>query len=327
MLGHSADVAQLARASPCHGEGRGFEPLHPLPLAPRAGSRLPGGRQHAEHAEPPPDEQADASDRDRRHVREHAVEQHGRDDGAVCPPNETSAPVRPSSTTPRPPGVIGIGGEDPDQGPGREYLGQRSRRRSARRRRGARRAGRGRPSGDRQRGGRQGEPAAPQEADGLAAEADEALVPAVGRRPAQQARGAIPEAARPDRRAGARCRRRGAPPRTARCRPRPRRCRSTAAVVSSAWDSPPMASIPTAATAKSTLANDVPDRRRGASDRHLLDREAPAPQHGVRERDADRVTAGQHARQPPSRPARARAHARRRGPEAPPSRAGRTSPG
>jgi pimeloyl-ACP methyl ester carboxylesterase len=30
MLGHSADVAQLARASPCHGEGRGFEPLHPL---------------------------------------------------------------------------------------------------------------------------------------------------------------------------------------------------------------------------------------------------------------------------------------------------------
>ena len=26
----SADVAQLARASPCHGEGRGFEPLHPL---------------------------------------------------------------------------------------------------------------------------------------------------------------------------------------------------------------------------------------------------------------------------------------------------------
>src|ERR1035438_1097233 len=25
-----ADVAQLARASPCHGEGRGFESLHPL---------------------------------------------------------------------------------------------------------------------------------------------------------------------------------------------------------------------------------------------------------------------------------------------------------
>ena len=28
--GAPADVAQLARASPCHGEGRGFEPLHPL---------------------------------------------------------------------------------------------------------------------------------------------------------------------------------------------------------------------------------------------------------------------------------------------------------
>src|SRR5208282_4097488 len=27
--GH-ADLAQLARASPCHGEGRGFESLHPL---------------------------------------------------------------------------------------------------------------------------------------------------------------------------------------------------------------------------------------------------------------------------------------------------------
>ncbi len=27
---HLADVAQLARASPCHGEGRGFESLHPL---------------------------------------------------------------------------------------------------------------------------------------------------------------------------------------------------------------------------------------------------------------------------------------------------------
>ncbi len=25
-----ADVAQLARASPCQGEGRGFEPRHPL---------------------------------------------------------------------------------------------------------------------------------------------------------------------------------------------------------------------------------------------------------------------------------------------------------
>ncbi|KKW39608.1 MAG: hypothetical protein UY85_C0001G0007 [Candidatus Peribacteria bacterium GW2011_GWB1_54_5] len=27
---HNADVAQLARASPCQGEGRGFEPRHPL---------------------------------------------------------------------------------------------------------------------------------------------------------------------------------------------------------------------------------------------------------------------------------------------------------
>ncbi len=29
-----ADVAQLARASPCHGEGRGFDPRHPLHPAP-----------------------------------------------------------------------------------------------------------------------------------------------------------------------------------------------------------------------------------------------------------------------------------------------------
>ena len=29
-----ADVAQLARASPCHGEGRGFESLHPLSAKP-----------------------------------------------------------------------------------------------------------------------------------------------------------------------------------------------------------------------------------------------------------------------------------------------------
>jgi hypothetical protein len=29
-----ADVAQLARASPCHGEGRGFESLHPLRAKP-----------------------------------------------------------------------------------------------------------------------------------------------------------------------------------------------------------------------------------------------------------------------------------------------------
>ena len=31
-----ADVAQLARASPCHGEGRGFESLHPLSSNPAA---------------------------------------------------------------------------------------------------------------------------------------------------------------------------------------------------------------------------------------------------------------------------------------------------
>ena len=45
--GASADVAQLARASPCHGEGRGFEPLHPLPgTQSRAGARyLAGGRR------------------------------------------------------------------------------------------------------------------------------------------------------------------------------------------------------------------------------------------------------------------------------------------
>ena len=30
IIGAHADVAQLARASPCHGEGRGFESLHPL---------------------------------------------------------------------------------------------------------------------------------------------------------------------------------------------------------------------------------------------------------------------------------------------------------
>src|SRR5437870_6095648 len=30
MAGQSADVAQLARASACHAEGRGFESLHPL---------------------------------------------------------------------------------------------------------------------------------------------------------------------------------------------------------------------------------------------------------------------------------------------------------
>ena len=32
---HPADVAQLARASPCHGEGRGFESLHPLHVVSR----------------------------------------------------------------------------------------------------------------------------------------------------------------------------------------------------------------------------------------------------------------------------------------------------
>lgn len=30
MMGPLADVAQLARASACHAEGRGFESLHPL---------------------------------------------------------------------------------------------------------------------------------------------------------------------------------------------------------------------------------------------------------------------------------------------------------
>src|SRR5262249_25602425 len=30
ILSRLADVAQLARASACHAEGRGFEPLHPL---------------------------------------------------------------------------------------------------------------------------------------------------------------------------------------------------------------------------------------------------------------------------------------------------------
>ncbi len=71
--GPSADVAQLARASPCHGEGRGFEPLHPLPRCVRP-------RPRGARAEPAPDEQADAAGRDRRHVGEHAVEQDRRDD-------------------------------------------------------------------------------------------------------------------------------------------------------------------------------------------------------------------------------------------------------
>src|SRR5437868_4817584 len=35
-MGDRADVAQLARASPCHGEGRGFESLHPLHRKPRS---------------------------------------------------------------------------------------------------------------------------------------------------------------------------------------------------------------------------------------------------------------------------------------------------
>ena len=30
MMARLADVAQLARASACHAEGRGFESLHPL---------------------------------------------------------------------------------------------------------------------------------------------------------------------------------------------------------------------------------------------------------------------------------------------------------
>ena len=32
----SADVAQLARATACHAEGRGFESLHPLSFEPAA---------------------------------------------------------------------------------------------------------------------------------------------------------------------------------------------------------------------------------------------------------------------------------------------------
>ena len=54
MLGHSADVAQLARASPCHGEGRGFEPLHPLPSrrlsAPGRSARCRGRRAASRRA-------------------------------------------------------------------------------------------------------------------------------------------------------------------------------------------------------------------------------------------------------------------------------------
>ncbi len=40
ILPDYADVAQLARASPCHGEGRGFEPLHPLSETPRPAGRF-----------------------------------------------------------------------------------------------------------------------------------------------------------------------------------------------------------------------------------------------------------------------------------------------
>ena len=36
-LGSNADVAQLARASPCHGEGREFESRHPLSVCPGGG--------------------------------------------------------------------------------------------------------------------------------------------------------------------------------------------------------------------------------------------------------------------------------------------------
>ena len=45
-----------------------------------------------------------------------------------------------------------------------------------------------------------------------------------------------------------------------------------------------------------TLAKRVPDRRRGGADRHLLDREAPAPQHRVRQRHAHGVASRQDAR-------------------------------
>ena len=40
ILAAHADVAQLARASACHAEGRGFESLHPLSRRPRIGGRL-----------------------------------------------------------------------------------------------------------------------------------------------------------------------------------------------------------------------------------------------------------------------------------------------
>ena len=43
-----ADVAQLARASPCHGEGRGFESLHPLSATGVSGSAsVPGAASAA----------------------------------------------------------------------------------------------------------------------------------------------------------------------------------------------------------------------------------------------------------------------------------------
>jgi hypothetical protein len=43
------------------------------------------------------------------------------------------------------------------------------------------------------------------------------------------------------------------------------------------------------------VGEDVPDGRRGGADGHLLDREAPAPEHGIRNRDADGITAREHA--------------------------------
>ena len=105
-------------------------------------------------------------------------------------------------------------------------------------------------------------------------------------------------------------------------------CRSQRAVVSSAMGL--AARWPgrrRAATAKTTFAKRVPDRRRNAPDRHLLDREAPAAQHRERERDADCIAARQHARGSRSTPARARARAGTRGPGMRPSTAVRTSGG
>ena len=109
-----------------------------------------------------------------------------------------------------------------------------------------------------------GGPAAPQQADGLAPEADEPLVPVVGRRAADQACDAVPEPL-------------GEPADEARVavvveRDREQRDRHgdgavpiTAAVVSSGWDSPPMARKTTAGDGEDHVRERVPDRRRGAA--------------------------------------------------------------